>query len=220
MIRCSNGYCCQDDEMCKGIDSCNKHRTGSLCGKCEANWTESLFFPECLLIEYCPAAEIIALYIICVVAYGLGLLALNYIKDVGPNMFKNMLIGIKRKIPSKKKKQHSPQNTHELENPKTILETAANESCISVTVPKTKVRCSKESFKQVEHKSQVDLSNNKSDKEEDDAMKYFQILLYYVQDAALIKLQLPSEGQKNESIVIKILQFSLELLVTFVHTCV
>ena len=78
MIRCPNGYCCQVDKTCKEIDSCNTSRTGPLCGKCRANWTESLFSPECLLIEICPAAEILVLYVAGAVTYGLDLMVFNY----------------------------------------------------------------------------------------------------------------------------------------------
>ena len=43
MNRCPSGYCCQDNEACKTLDSCNRHRSGILCTSCEKNWTESLF---------------------------------------------------------------------------------------------------------------------------------------------------------------------------------
>ena len=43
MLRCPEGYCCTNNDTCKGIDSCNTGRAGVLCGSCEANWTESLF---------------------------------------------------------------------------------------------------------------------------------------------------------------------------------
>ena len=64
MIRCPNGYCCQEKETCKGIDSCNVNRTGPLCGKCEANFTEALFSAKCFLVDDCPAALILVLYVI------------------------------------------------------------------------------------------------------------------------------------------------------------
>ena len=45
-------------------------------------------------------------------------------------------------------------------------------------------------------------------------MKYVQILFYYVQDASLFKIQLPSVGQQKETFVEYILQFSPEPFVT------
>ena len=56
------------------------------------------------------------------------------------------------------------------------------------------------------HKIQID--------KDDDVMKYVQILFYYVQDAVLFKVQLPNEGNQDESIVVKILHFSPEVVTT------
>ena len=96
VIRCPTGYCCQNNQTCTGLDSCNIHRTGLQSGKCKANWTKSLFSPECLLIEYCLAAKIISLYILCTIGYRLCLLAFNYIKDVGHRVCKKFLISLKK----------------------------------------------------------------------------------------------------------------------------
>ena len=211
MIRCPNGYCCQDNETCKGIDSCNKHRTGPLCGKCEGNCTESLFSPECLMIEYCPAAEIIILYIVCVVAYGLGLMAFNYVKDVGPSVIKKVLEALKRRCTHRKRKQQSPVDTYELE-----YFQAENVFGSLDKIPNVWHRlqkCGQESvLDKVEKGSSVDVGE-KVDKD-DDAIKYVQILFYYVQDAALFKVHLQGDGQQDRSIVVKILQFSPDVLTT------
>ena len=208
MIRCPNEYCCQNDTMCKGIDSCNKDRTGQLCGKCKANLTESLFSPKCLLVDNCPAAEIIALYISCVMAYGLGLMVFNYVKEVGPSVLKKMLKPIKTKCAYKKNKSHSSVEECKLEHLK-----HENTSGSSDTRPRHRsLICGQESTSEVQKVSHVD-KDKRIDKD-DDAMKYVQILFYYVQDSALFKVQLSFEGQQDESIVVKILQFSPEVLTT------
>ena len=65
--------------------------------------------------------------------------------------------------------------------------------------------------------SSKDVSYSKSpklEKESDNGMKYIQILFYYVQDSALFKVHLPVDGQQGESIVVKILEFSPEVLVS------
>ena len=211
MIRCPRGYCCQDKESCKRIDSCNKHRTGPLCGKCEGNWTESLFSSKCFLVDYCPAAEIVALYIACVLAYGLGLMAFNYAKDVVPNILKNMLKALKRKFACRTGKLHSPVNTFELGHvqPENVMSSSDKEP-----LPKhvSLKHSQKPSLYKVEKSSPCD-KHEKANKD-DDAMKYVQILFYYVQDASLFKVQLPSEGHQDESRVVKILQFSPDILTT------
>ena len=212
MIRCPNGYCCQDDGTCKRIDACNEHRTGPLCGKCKSNWTESLFSPKCLLIDYCPAAEIVASYIACVMAYGLGLMAFNYVKDVVPNILKNMLKASKRKCACKKGKWRSPLETFELENLKT-----ENSTSSTGKMPNPRHRSMKhkqESNKVVKVDKESSLDKDKKVDKDDDAIKYVQILFYYVQDSALFKVQVPGQDQQNESMVVKILQFSPEVLTT------
>ena len=110
MIRCPNGYCCQYDDMCKGIDSCNKNRTRPLCGRCQTNWTESLFSTECLLLEHCLASEIIVLYIVCLVVYGFSFMAFIYVKGVSQSVLKFMF----RKLSSEKRKRHDPVDAYVL----------------------------------------------------------------------------------------------------------
>ena len=70
MVRCPEGYCCQDDESCQGIDSCNNNRSRTFCSGCKENFTESLFSPKCVPLEECHTKLIILLYILCVIAYG------------------------------------------------------------------------------------------------------------------------------------------------------
>ena len=211
MIRCPNGYCCQDDKTCKGIDSCNNHRTGQLCGKCDSNWTESLFSPECLLVKYCPAAEVLFVYIACVIAYGLGLMAFNYIKDVGPSVLQKLFEAIGQILPCKKRQKHSPENSYELESLKP--EDKSDPICISDKKQRS-LQHTELTPKKLEKDSQVDKGKTNVDEEENDVLKYVQILFYYVQDATLFKVKLSSEDQQEESIVVKILQFSPEVLVT------
>ena len=43
-------------------------------------------------------------------------------------------------------------------------------------------------------------------------MKYVQILLYYVQDASLFKIELPSSDQAKETVLVKILKFSPDIV--------
>ena len=184
MIRCPNGYCCQGDESCKEINSCNGNRTGPLCGRCKENFTESLFSPRCLLVDDCPAGMILMLYIAGAVAYGLGLMAISFIKDVGPVIVKNILKVLTKRVLCRKGK------THKVEN----------EESQSFT-------------KQCKTKDETNLPEHKDDSEDDDFIKYIKILFYYIQDAALFKINLPSVAQQEKSIVVKILQFSPEVFV-------
>ncbi len=58
-------------------------------------------------------------------------------------------------------------------------------------------------------------SDSETDSEADSGMKYMQILFYYVQDATLFKVPLPDERQKDESTIVKLLQFSPQMLTLY-----
>ena len=81
MVRCPDGYCCQGRETCKEYNSCNTLRTGTLCGICEKNWTESLFSPRCVSAANCSANLIILLYVAAVMMYSIILLTMKGIKS-------------------------------------------------------------------------------------------------------------------------------------------
>lgn len=53
-----------------------------------------------------------------------------------------------------------------------------------------------------------------TDNTKEDVVKYLQILLYCVQDASLFKVFLPSQDQQDAGVIVKILQFSPEVLTT------
>ena len=49
---CARGYCCSK-MPCKAYDTCSNHRTGVLCGKCEAGYAEALFSSKCVEETMC-----------------------------------------------------------------------------------------------------------------------------------------------------------------------
>ena len=149
IIRCPDGYCCQEEETCRGIDSCNVNRTGPLCGRCRVNWTEVLFSAKCLLVDDCPAALILVFYTIGVIAYGLGLMAISYIKDVGPALVKKILKVANEVVLCRKGKTLADQNE-------------LGDSELSRTESKDEV--------ETEKAKQLNIAKEKD--EEDDFMKY------------------------------------------------
>ena len=68
------------------------------------------FLVECLLVDDCPAALILVLYIIGAIGYGLGLIVINYIKDVGPPLAKKIWKAAREKVLCKKGKTLKDQN--------------------------------------------------------------------------------------------------------------
>ena len=88
MTRCPDRYCCQGNETCKAIDSCNTGRTGTLCATCERNLTEALFTTKCLPNEHCRSDLVIVILISAVLVYGIVLLSFSTIKDMVMKLFK------------------------------------------------------------------------------------------------------------------------------------
>ena len=60
---------------------------------------------------------------------------------------------------------------------------------------------------------EIQIEKNTTDTES--GMKYVQIMLYYVQDATLFKIHLPNAKQQGENFLVKILQFSPEILTVY-----
>ena len=71
---------CRTADLCKAIDSCNKRRTGTLCGRCSKNNTESFLSTNCIPVNRCQNfAEFWLIY--CVYAFSLAT-CLYYMKDL------------------------------------------------------------------------------------------------------------------------------------------
>ena len=91
MFRCPDGYCCQDFETCKGIDSCNVGRTATLCGTCIKNYTESLFTSKCIPKAQCHGFLFLFLYVASAVVYGTILILGENVKNKIKITFQNIL---------------------------------------------------------------------------------------------------------------------------------
>ena len=81
LIRCPDGYCCQGNETCKEIDSCNTGRTGTLCAICKSNLAESMFTPECIPTEICKSGLVTTLLISTALVYAVVLLIFSTIRN-------------------------------------------------------------------------------------------------------------------------------------------
>ena len=172
MIRCPTGYCCQDDESCQTFDSCNRNRSGPLCGVCGKGLAESLFDQTCIPIEKCHTWFIVLLYISCAVGYGLGLMMIDNVKEAVISSLKKIYQCIKGTVQKKVKPNQNSEKSKNSENPKS---------------PEKEVK-------------------------EEGSLKYLQILFYYVQDAALFKIELPGKSLDQTSTFVKLLQFTPDVL--------
>ena len=51
-LPCPKGFCCTGSQ-CNNINSCNKNRAGTLCGRCIKSYAESFFSVNCISIHSC-----------------------------------------------------------------------------------------------------------------------------------------------------------------------
>ena len=96
MIRCPDGYCCQDKESCIGIDACPTGRTGSLCGIGEQNLTESFLSPSCIPTENCSDSLLITLYFLGAISYAVALLVADTAKKVLGKIVNSLKVALKK----------------------------------------------------------------------------------------------------------------------------
>ena len=90
MSICPDSYCCSNNKTCEIYNTCNTGRTGTLCGSCKNNWTESLFSTKCIPHGNCFTKTIFISYLVHVFIYGIGLLVFQVLKKkhvVHRNMF-------------------------------------------------------------------------------------------------------------------------------------
>ena len=184
MIRCPDGYCCQDHETCKVIDSCNVGRKGPLCAICKTNYSESFFTSKCISNEECHDYLILFLYFVSVMVYGTILTIGENVKNKFKITLQKLLKWIKNKA--------TDNDTKQLKHIKSEENTTFNNVAV----------------KDVSSSPNIEMAKNESES----SMKYIQILFYYVQDASLFKVHLPDDGQSSESVIVQVIQFSPEVL--------
>ena len=208
LIRCPPDYCCTGNDTCEGIDSCKTGRTGTLCGTCKSNLTEALFSVKCLSFENCRDTLIVVMYLLCVLGYSIMLLVSETIKNKITEAFKKMSKIWKQRCHCKKRQDFS-------DNVQQLVEifNKAGKVMYDGEAKSNRSLSADETSNQIAVNDASDSKTPKQDKESDSGMKYIQILFYYVQDATLFKVHLPVDGQQSESIVVKILEFSPEVLV-------
>ena len=206
MIRCPKEYCCIGKESCRSINSCNKGRTGVLCGICETNYTETLLSSTCVSRNQCHTYLILTFYALTALGYAVGLLTFRYVKT-------RVVKGLKLlyfKITSK----HTCGKRDITEEVEIKLKHSAN-------VESGSQKCVSEQEKEnvMDHKCDVEKEAiaRRGHPKSDSGLKYMQILFFYVQDAILFKVYLPKKHKESESIIVKILQFSPEIFALYTN---
>ena len=244
MMRCPKDYCCTGSDTCKSIDSCRFGRTGTLCGRCEGNTTESLFSPNCVSTNNCQKILVTVAYIATATVYAIFLMFFNDIKNLLLKKIKAIPKYLKCKKSLEKNGSSKSLDSCLKGETKKFLEersqlvdslllasyTLASSSAGLVhDVPKltkgtSSAPCPGNESKTKKNKTSIHVIadgkdeakvTKKKDKDSDSGTKYLQILFYYVQDASLFKVYLPVIGTPPESWLVHFLQFSPEMLLIY-----
>ena len=210
MIRCPDGYCCTDLDTCNAIDSCNGGRTGTLCGTCGPNLTESLLSSICVLSDSCHGNKIVMLYVICVVSYAIILVIAKDMKILVLHIMIKMYKGVKKccghaSTRNLKEGQKLDDIFMESQSTSTSLSQNTNGTELKVITKSYKSNLKEDPEKDGNKKEDTKTVGNENG---ENGTKYLQILFYYVQDAALFKIFLPHENEKSDSFTVKVLKFS------------
>ena len=255
MIRCPDQYCCQRSDYCKGINTCNTRRGGTLCGRCVGNTTESLFSTKCFQMDKCYTLLFGLLYTGYVVMYSIFLATFNDVKREFISRAMNLIKKItnveksikKRKsvdnISGQGKKTDSYSSLVEallldfspgncpgvtdlgiLNDDRKDSDVLTNSNLVEALLLDRSDQHRKPTLNKkisINNKNDhlnIDMEKNETEKNKSDAdsgIKFVQIFLYYVQDATLFKIHLPDANEPGKNILVKILQFSPEILTVY-----
>ncbi len=237
--RCPLGYCC-NKAPCQGIAQCAAHREGILCGRCMKGFTESLITPECIPDKSCRDWWIFPLF--CFWAFTITLILvfsqdILQIKDI-------ILMRIKRNRSTGKKDQSFGIESDEIElrsNREEEIQstTSSVSSCDSREIILNNLRSIQTQTSQSKlHSAETQTPQAKTPilwgsltmQREENAMasgshKYLQIMVYYLQDAALMQIDLAvsatvvSPIQKLRQLLLNISQLAVDLIDLGLNLC-
>ena len=199
--RCPIGYCC-NQAPCQGIGQCAAHRGGTLCGRCMKGFSESLLSAECLPDENCKDIWLLPLFILWGFFVTQVLIFMGKFEKLG-----NRLLEMFRHFISKWKTANSSQDqsneTDERQKTKPFIAqvTLVESDCI----PKVPILWG------------LLATQRPQRAEPSGSHKYLQIILYYLQDAALMQVDLAigSTGttiEKIRKVLLNVSQLAVDML--------
>ncbi len=193
--RCPVGYCC-NQPPCKGIDQCASHREGTLCGRCRKGFSESLLSQECIPDKICQDTWVIPLFISWAFCVTLAIIFMGEIEKVVQNILTRCKqFGCMDKAKQEHESQLDTSDTTGAQNQRTIDESG----------PKVPILWG---MLTMERQANIDFSGS---------FKYLQIILYYLQDSALLQvdLALGTKGtviQEMRKVLLNVSQLAVDLL--------
>ncbi len=197
--RCPVGYCC-NQASCEGIAQCAAHREGTLCGRCRKGFSESLLSQECIFDEECDDTWVLPLFISWAFCVTLAIIFMGKIEQLTREIVTKCIQRC-RKFRSDQKKNTQPDVSDAIEARQTCIDQeTTNESGSKVPIL----------WGLLTTQRQVNLDSTGS-------LKYLQIILYYLQDSALLQVHLAlgtkgSVTQKIREILLNFSQLAVDLL--------
>ncbi len=221
---CPVGYCC-NQAPCKDIGQCATHRVGILCGRCVQGFTESLITPECIPNEACSDWWIFPLFCLWTFTITLVIVFSQDILQIKDSIWTH----IKRRVSKKAKGGKNMEiETCELElRTNDIVEIQSTHGSISSEscLPKT------QSIETQTYQAKIPilwgaLTIQRDEKiEASGSHKYLQIILYYLQDAALMQVDLAlaktivTPIQKLRQLLLNVSQLAVDLIDLGLNLC-
>ncbi len=170
--KCPQGFCCSK-APCLDLSSCAGNRQGTLCGTCSAGYSEALLSEECLPEDLCDHSWLFGLYSLFLFHFSVIVVFGSSIKELSKSLWQELSTGKWR-------------------NPRSVRLTlqSPSDKDLDFVPPKHKETKLKGIF-------QIGAASDSSvDNKSGMGIKYLQIVLFYMQDASLLQVEL----HKSESV--------------------
>ncbi len=178
MVRCPRSYCNQGQHSYH-VQPCSEHREGVLCGRCKHNYAEAFLSEICVPHSGCISPVVfLSFYISWILLMAVLLLLLKDIKAVLDEILKIMQSCVYR-VNKQENATMIPSLPPELERETTkAAAVVSSQGMFKVTKSQTEEKA-------------FDL-------------KYFQIIMYYIQDASILAVNTPDQqpGEQNSLLAI------------------
>ncbi len=227
--RCPVGYCC-NQAPCESINQCAAHREGTMCGRCMQGFTESLLSQECLPDERCGDIWVLPLFILWALCATWAIIFMRELEQC-PHKILRILKQYLYKNGEEQENQpaqaqpdasdghsttQSSRQKATAEITPTVQEVIPNKA--TVTTKEDKVTSKEPIFwglLTTERQQKADNSGH---------LKYLQIILYYIQDSALLQVDLALDYKGNvirkiRKLLLNFSQLAVDLLDVGLKLC-
>ena len=206
---CLQGHCCYTDP-CPGYDHCAKYRYGTLCSQCVPGYSRATFSQMCVRSSDCGLWWFWPVTVGLGFAYALFLLFEDDLTEMAMNLLKKF----------------SGEETVSKAKMVKLSETRTQKGLTRVhTIAKNFKTFPPEEKRHLTDKLHNGISDLKTSKQtntesnSNDSPDYLQIMVNFVQDAALFYVYMPTNNATNESLILKIFEFTLSVINIIDNAC-